>query len=276
MTEAELVARLRAAGHAELASPSFENVDKATVLLDRLERGDRLSNAEWNWLADCALTDRVVSELLAETLLARRRLRNPLGRVLQLRPLLAAAAVLVVAVGVGVFHKTWPSSRMDLSAIQGWAMTDFGPLGSKGGASQVDPSNYEREAGRIRNDLSGVTDPRVLERAAKAALATGNGDDAERFAARWVDIRPDDAAALNALALAFLLNNKPTDAVRPLERARQLDPTSADTLVNLIVASARALRPADDVRSQLLKLKELAPTHRALPELEHWLKDYLE
>jgi predicted Zn-dependent protease len=138
----------------------------------------------------------------------------------------------------------------------------------------LNSQDYQREFGRYSKQIARSKDCQLLEFAAKAAIAAGDDADAQQFVEQWRRLDPSNPAVHNALGLVLLLRDRPADASAMFDAARRLDASNADYVVNQVVAGARSLRPAAEIRAHLDALAQLKPDHPALPRLRGWLSKY--
>lgn len=127
--------------------------------------------------------------------------------------------------------------------------------------------NWRPALDALRQDLGGVpshaADPRILARAVHARDA-GRLDEAEALCRQCLDQRPDDSGALRLLAVVLLMANRTAEAVAPLDRLADLQPTAENLrfLGSALLRSGQAGRAAE----VLDRAAPMAPADAALAE----------
>jgi Flp pilus assembly protein TadD len=102
---------------------------------------------------------------------------------------------------------------------------------------------------------------------AELSLASGDSETAQRAASKAIHLDIDDAAAHRLLGIAQQQRGQATDAKAELELAIRLDPQQQDAyaaLAELHLAEGKL----DDARLVLGRLRELAPQHPKVAELQ--------
>jgi len=239
-------------------------------------------------IADCSTCRRRASQVLAESdaadlsLPPSELLRRVEPRLFRFGPAVyAMAAVLVVAVGAGLYWRA-TSGRLDWGVDASrfvLAEADLTALGVDLAQRsiradlepRIDESTYRSAIAKLRPDLEAAEpSPSALALAARAGLSARFADDAAVYAQKWVDQRPTDPAAFNALGMARYLQGHFDEALDAFGTAATMRPEWVEVHLNAALAADQADR-IDAAIGHLGRVIELAPNHPQIDAMKRWL-----
>lgn len=188
------------------------------------------------------------------------------------------AAAACVVLGVSVFLYIGPKSDIGagLTTAQ-WirpdaALTELGA--GLGAGRRADPEvtlgedEYRAALQTLQEDMP---HPRALELAARAALTARFFDEAMEYAARWVEVMPDDPGAHNALGLALFNTGQFDKAYEHFAEAIRLGGDRPAYELNAALSADSADRTERAIQ-HIRRFKQIAPTDPRIPEIDRWLK----
>lgn len=198
----------------------------------------------------------------------------------------AAAAVVLLAVGAGIWWRTRPGPARpllppDLTPVAVVALTDLGVDLRRRTVRDNLPvamtaDNYRKVLATLDPELQKPSPrPDALTAATRAALAARFAEDALAYAQRWATAAPNDDEAANAVGLAAYLLNRFDEALAAFERALTLVPAASTTAaaelhLNAALAAAE-IGDTGKVRSHLQAFKNLLHDDPRIPEIDRWL-----
>lgn len=125
------------------------------------------------------------------------------------------------------------------------------------------------ELTRVLKDKDFVRDPSLLERQAKAQLATGDVDGAQRGFSQLVELSPKSAAAHFAYSESLVRGGKKVEAAAELERAIELDAAYLPARVGQIKLKVLD-NDLDGARKRLEALRKDFGNSRNVLDVEAW------